>query len=299
MPASEYTGAPIDPAPWNESDGFSPGSPILTLVPGLDLHQTWGTADEPHSSVGPNELGYFDYRDHLADVGRYAAPDAPIVLLDADTGERAPVLVRARPEQGGADLEDPVLILRPAVNLAEGHRYIVALRDLRDGAGRSSRRPTPSWPTATARADDARAHHMESIFGTLEDAGIERGDLYLAWDFTVASERNLTEKVLHIRDDAFAQLGDTDLADRRVQGSAPEFAVDTHQDLDPAVKARHGGSRARDGAELPRRGGWPDRLGVQRHRRRRAAGPERHARGRVHLPAARGRGRREGRRPPR
>ncbi len=44
---------------------------------------------------------------------------------------------------------------------------------------------------------------MEDLFETLGEAGIQRSGLYLAWDFTVASERNLTERMLHIRDDAF------------------------------------------------------------------------------------------------
>ena len=29
-------GKPIDPTEWNRNDGFTPGSPIKTLVPGLD-----------------------------------------------------------------------------------------------------------------------------------------------------------------------------------------------------------------------------------------------------------------------
>ena len=66
---------------------------------------------------------------------------------------------------------------------------------------------------------------MEDIFRTLKRAGIRRNELYLAWDFTVASERNLSERLLSIRDDAFAQLGDTDLDDLTVQGSSPQFAV--------------------------------------------------------------------------
>ena len=37
---------------------------------------------------------------------------------------------------------------------------------------------------------------MEELFSTLERAGIERSDLYLAWDFTVASERSLSERML-------------------------------------------------------------------------------------------------------
>jgi hypothetical protein len=66
---------------------------------------------------------------------------------------------------------------------------------------------------------------MESIFRKLRKAGIGRRSLYLAWDFTVASERNLTERALHLRDDAFALLGDTDLADGQIQGDAPDFTV--------------------------------------------------------------------------
>jgi hypothetical protein len=83
-------GKPADPTEWNRSDGFSPGQAVLTLVPGLDLHQTWATTDETFSAAAKNELGYFDHRDHIADVSRYLASDAPIVILNADTGERHP-----------------------------------------------------------------------------------------------------------------------------------------------------------------------------------------------------------------
>ncbi len=48
---------------------------------------------------------------------------------------------------------------------------------------------------------------MEDIFATLAAAGVPRNDLYLAWDFTVASTRNLTERMLFLRDDGFSRLG--------------------------------------------------------------------------------------------
>ena len=35
---------------------------------------------------------------------------------------------------------------------------------------------------------------MEATFATLAEAGVDRDDLYLAWDFTVASQRNLSER---------------------------------------------------------------------------------------------------------
>jgi hypothetical protein len=56
---------------------------------------------------------------------------------------------------------------------------------------------------------------MESLFTTLASAGVARNDLYLAWDFTVASERNLTERLLFMRDDGFTRLG----------ANAPAFTV--------------------------------------------------------------------------
>ena len=225
-------GKPTDPTEWNRNDGFSPGSQVMTFVPGLDLHATWGTQDRAHSEAGPNELGYVDHRDHLADIGLYRRPDAPIVLLDAETGERHPFWSEL--DTHGQTTDDRrALILRPATNLTEGHRYIVALRNLKDVDGAT----IPAGAAFTAFRDGtatgARAEHMEGLFATLDDAGIARDDLYLAWDFTVASERNLSERMLAIRDDAFGRiLGDPDLGDRQVEGDAPAFVVDSATERD-------------------------------------------------------------------
>lgn len=67
---------------------------------------------------------------------------------------------------------------------------------------------------------EARRPQMEGIFRTLARAGVGRGDLYLAWDFTVASAKSIAGRSLHIRDDAFAALG----------GHAPAFQVTQVQD---------------------------------------------------------------------
>src|SRR5205823_14631798 len=69
---------------------------------------------------------------------------------------------------------------------------------------------------STDPAVEARRPHIEDLFATLKKAEIKRHDLFLAWDFTVASERSLSERVLFMRNDAFAQLGDTNLADLQV-----------------------------------------------------------------------------------
>ena len=209
-------GVPIDPTEWNRNDGFSPGSMALTQVPGLDLHATWRSP-----------------LDHIQDLSWYRRRSAPIVLLDADTGQRHPFWSEL--DSHADDPAEQLLILRPAVNLLEGHRYIVALRNLRRADGSlipagpafaAFRDGTPVSPVAEAR----RPHH-ERLFRELGAAGIGRRDLFLAWDFTVASERNLAERVLRIRDDAFAALGDDDLADLVVAGDAPGYDITTVSDL--------------------------------------------------------------------
>src|SRR2546421_13115208 len=81
---------------------------------------------------------------------------------------------------------------------------------------------------------EARRSHFESIFTTLGKAGIARKNLYLAWDFTVASERSLAERQLAIRNDAYAQLGDTNLTDLKVEGKAPAFQVTKTTDFTSA-----------------------------------------------------------------
>ncbi|MGH9186138.1 MAG: hypothetical protein ACRD0U_10045 [Acidimicrobiales bacterium] len=212
-------GKPVDPTEWNRNDGFSPGSMVLTFVPGLDLHATW---DSP--------------LDHIQDLSWYTRPDAPIAIIDADTGARHPFWSELDSHPDAAK-SDRLLILRPAVNFEEGHRYVVALRNLR-GAGGSS---IPAGPAFAAYRDgtpgppdpafEPRRRHMERLFGELAHAGIGRDELYLAWDFTVASERNLTERALRIRDDAFARLGDTDLADGQLAGSAPRYRITRVHDV--------------------------------------------------------------------
>ncbi len=186
-------GTPIDPTGWNGNDGFSPGSEILTHVPGLDLART-GAAP-------------------ITDIGRSLAPDAPIVLLNTRTGQRHPYW--AELDANATSEAKRALIIRPARNLDEGTRYIVALRWMRDADGNliAPSRAFGSFKKGPGRV--ARRVHMTHVFDALARARVPKRHLYLAWDFTVASERNLSERLLRIRDDAVASLG----------GNAPHFTV--------------------------------------------------------------------------
>ncbi len=184
-------GVVADPAEWNRNDGFSPGTALLAHVPGLDA----GASGLPA----------------ITDVPDSMAEDSAVVVVDADTGERHPVW--AELDAGVEDDDQRLLFIRPGTNFLEGHRYVVGLRGLvgRDG---EPIEPSPAFlvhrdnlATDLPVIEDRRAA-MEQVFTDLAEAGVGREELYLAWDFTIASERNLSERLLHIRDDAFADLGE-------------------------------------------------------------------------------------------
>lgn len=207
------SGKNIDPTDWNASDGWSPGAPIVTQVPGMDTIQAFQASD-----IVP-----------ITQKSKYAAPDQPIVLIDAATGEREPIWAELDANAGTAEQTD--LLIHFNRNLLEGHRYIVAMRNLKRADGSVIEAPdgfklyrTENQVTENELIESRRAH-FEEIFKTLADAGVARESLYMAWDFTVASGRNLSERMLDIRDDAFARLGDTNLADGIPQGQAPSFSI--------------------------------------------------------------------------
>src|SRR5262249_51941533 len=146
----------------------------------------------------------------LADVARSTSPASPIVLLDATTHTRLPFWAEldANADPG----QPPILFIRPASNLGDGHRIVVGLRRLVD----ASHRPlVPTRAFAAYRAGqrtpdatfESRRPAMDRVFLDLAFAGVRRHDLQLAWDFTVASTRSLTGRMLAIRDDAFRALG--------------------------------------------------------------------------------------------
>ncbi|MDF5752751.1 hypothetical protein [Spongiactinospora sp. TRM90649] len=199
-------GTPIDPALWNLADGFSPGSMLLAHVPGLDLRAT-GAAP-------------------VTDVGRSLRRDAPIVLVDTRTGERVPYW--AELDAGATEPARRALIVRPAENLREGRRYAVALRGLKGADGGAL--PAPETFTRLSGrdlpGDDPLAARQRALRRTLADlraAGVAARDLYLAWDFTVASEQGIAGPALRMRDEAL----------RALRGRSPEFTVTSVTDLSP------------------------------------------------------------------
>ena len=206
LPESD-SGSRINPAPWNANDGFSPGSVILAVVPGLDLGR---------SAIAT-----------LSDIGPSLDADAPVVLLDATTGERWPYWAELAP--GSAGTSEPVLMVHPARNLIEGDHYVVALRQLRASSG-ATIAPQSAFAEVLADTKQKSAHaqldeeHLQQVLAILNAHDVPDTAMFLAWDFTVASEQDLAGPALTMRNQSFAALGQR----------APTFRITDVQN-DPAA----------------------------------------------------------------
>jgi len=142
------------------------------------------------------------------------AAASPSVLLDVDSGERVLHWLEREGRAEGTPARQ-ALVMRPGLSLTPGHRYIVALRNLKAPGGADvvaeaafaalrDDRPT------TIAAVEARRASLEAIFATLAENGIAREELVLAFDFTVQSEDQLTRQMLSMRDQAYAYLADVE-----------------------------------------------------------------------------------------
>ncbi len=203
MPANK-NGAHVDPTRWNVLDGFSVGPLALFELPELDLTTTGAVP--------------------LTDLARSLDADAPIVMIDAETGAKQ--LIFAERDHSGPEPDQRPLMIRVGKNLPNGKRFIIAMRNLRDEMGYGIPAGT-AFATFVAYRDstptnqlpvEARRPHMEEIFSILDSAGIPRGDLHLAWDFSTQSIESTSRKLLHMRDDAFGVVLGT---------SAASFTVDS------------------------------------------------------------------------
>lgn len=194
-------GKAFDPTEWNRQDGFSPGSAILIHSGGID----------PEESGLPG----------LDDIGSSLDDDAPIVIVDTETGEEWPYW--AELDSHASTDAERALIIRPARNFLDGHTYAVGIGRMRDADGDAI--PAPSGfrvfrddlPSSSRRVEEERVR-VEFAMDQVAAAGLDRSTLHMAWTFTVASTRNLAERAVHMRDEALAAT------------TAPPFTVTSQRD---------------------------------------------------------------------
>ena len=217
------SGQRMSVAPYDQADGFSPGSAAIVHVPGLDNAAAFART----GAAG------------VLDIARSLRRGQPIVMIDERTGRR--VALWSELDANAKTPASTDLLMHPAADLAAGHTYVVALRDLRNSHGRSI--AAPKWFAqlrdngALPRGERAQRARYARIFAALARAGVKRRGLYEAWDFTVASRGDTTGRLLSIRNGAFAQLGDSKLGDGQVAGGAPAYTVTGTKTLTPQLRA--------------------------------------------------------------
>jgi hypothetical protein len=183
---------PIDPARFNEHDGFSPASFAFTAFAG-------GIDDG-------NLVGFDDYPASTTDA-------SPTVILDMETGERVQHFAELDANSLDFDRDEQPLYIRPVNRLKPAHRYAVGIRSSLKGADGGDLPVSGAFvdlregkATGHARLDERRAAY-DDIFAAFEAQGIARDELVVAWDFTTASDEFLTAPMLGARDAALQAMG--------------------------------------------------------------------------------------------
>jgi len=210
----DLVGPPLTAAPYNQRDGFSPTAQILMHFPqGVDPELSDASRLLEAGCCGqPAGPPWIDTRTY---TGRSLDADSPTLLLDADTGEQIIHWIERDARAEGMPTRQS-LVMRPAVSLVPGKRYIVAVRDLIASDGSPVRAEYPfaalrdGMPTTLASLEARRQYFEDEIFAPLASFGVARNDLVLAFDFTVRSDSQLTHQILTMRDEAYAWLATVD-----------------------------------------------------------------------------------------
>mgnify|MGYP001788184685 CR=1 FL=1 len=179
------------PDVWNRADGFSAGLALMAHFPGATIEGLPGPLT----------------------IDRSLAADSPTVIIDAGTGERVPHFAELDMSQD--DDTRRAFMIRPVVRLKDATRYIVAIRGVVGANGTGD--PIDPSPVFKALRDieamteepsvEARRPLYADIFERLDRAGVGRGDLQLAWDFTTATREHNTAGMLKMRDEALEIVG--------------------------------------------------------------------------------------------
>ena len=181
-------GVAIDPASVNRWDGFTASGPMLAEFPTGVSNTNLPTWKNPDASL---------------------AADSPIVLIDMDTGERAPFF--AEVDQNTDDVNHRALIIRPLARLHTNAHYAVAIRKAVKAADGSDL-PMPEAFAAAVKGSGYGHPRFSSarytdIFAALATAGVDKSDLVLAWDFHTASDQFLRSDLMTMRDAAIPAMG--------------------------------------------------------------------------------------------
>ena len=198
LPEIEGAAPQFDTGFINAIDGASPSAPIL-------MHFGFDIALD--NLPGPDS------------IAQSVEGDTPIALFDMTEGERVPFFAEMDRNRKDDYEGRYAFIIRPVEPLDMGHRYAVAITDELKPADDSKTLESPpafrvlreGTPVTNESVRQLRSRYDE-IFSFLQSNGYQRQDLFLAWDFRVASREDVLGPLLSMREEAlaFAQNGEFD-----------------------------------------------------------------------------------------
>jgi hypothetical protein len=171
LPYSEG-GSPIPVERLGLLDGFSVAATAVVAFPGVSVDD----ANLPH------------WEDPAASL----LPSSPVQLFDLASGERVPLFAELDAHPDAVPGQDQALLIRPLQAMAFGTPHAVVITDAllqADGTpvlapdGFASLRDAAALPGL-----EDQQERFDGIFAKLEEQGLARQDLVLAWDFVTGSE---------------------------------------------------------------------------------------------------------------
>jgi len=182
---------PIDPAVYNQLDGFSSAAPMITAF---------------ETGVDPSNLV------HFSNIAASLTAASPTVIIDMSTGELVPHFAELD-APAAAEPDRQALFIRSAAMLKGSTRYAVAIKKTLKAAG-GGELPIPEGfqsivdggKTSHRLLEQVRPRYVE-IFAALEAHGIAKAELVTAWDFTTASRESVRADLLEARDAGLAMMG--------------------------------------------------------------------------------------------
>jgi hypothetical protein len=185
LPIAE-NGTPMPLDRFNRLDGFSPATPCLVYMEGLDV--------DPATLPGPSR------------IEESVREDSTVQIIDLGTGERLPLFAETDAHRSAVDQGKRTLIIRPQKLMAWKTRYaVVVTKGIRDFSGQPL--PVPPAFEALVRGRNippslqGSAAHYEGLFEALEGFGIRMDDAWLAWDFWTGSKEVIHGPLDHIMEE--------------------------------------------------------------------------------------------------
>lgn len=189
---------PIDPEAWNRLDGF----PILGSA----------YAHLPDASL--------EGAPSVMDIERSLEWDSPTLLIHAESGSLHPHFVE-REVQAPEDRQ--ALMIRPVEPMEHDARYLVVIRDLGGSAPEGFASLRDGLQDLEPDLERQREAY-QALFSDLDQLGVAREDLLLAWEFETVSEQASLRDIRHVRDQGLAT-------------GAPDYVVDEVTEVDCSTSA--------------------------------------------------------------